>query len=273
MQLKIGLSLLSGAPFAPARIAQWAVEAGFNCCQVTPSHLWGLNPRKTIERTHQLLPIVLFENAWQPVSFGIWVSGHLTKNPEAPGAKDMFLFPRPKSCAKQMKIFCELNPEPQKIVHESWQECSGSGSLILEVNPGILMSPEMIVLEHQRLAVDLYHLRRMLRPDEITRARRLDKRPIDQLGYWQDSLPIFLQSGKVEAIHISPAREYDYPDELHDILAGQWTELDDMMEVVVVHASCDTTFIAEFNLVTVWPDQIRWALEGMAKWLRNKLDA
>lgn len=280
MKFKIGGSWLCGFPLSPRQTVNCFIEAGLNCCQAAPSRLLGINALATINKLHERLPIVSFEDAWRPVNAWKLFAGRLRKDLEAPYGRDLILFPGTRACRSQLEILQSLNPMPFQVVHEINDH--GNGRL-LEVNPGLFMSPEKILdawPEPELLAIDLYHLRRGLRNDEVAKATRLGQSPVNRLGHWKDSLSVFLESKRAGLFHVTPSRDHDMElgkrapsSEFEDMLAGRKTELDDMMEVIVNAVGAAFPYELEFNQVDPRPSKVRHGIETAAKWLRGHLGA
>lgn len=276
MKPQIGGSWLCGFPLSPRQTVNCFKEVGLNCCQAVPSRFLGLHPRTAIDKLHKQLPIVSYEDAWRPVNAWLLVNERRKKNPEAPYVRDIILFPGTRACRNQLKIFQSLNPIPFQVVHEMNDHTDGR---VLEVNPGLFMSPEEILNAWPRLlAIDLYHIRRELRDDEVAKAIRLGQTPINRLEDWRDSLRILLSSKRVALVHVTPSRDNDMKlgkkapsSEFKDMLAGHKTELDQMMEIVLETIGATVPFILEFNKVDPRPSVVRFGIEKAAKWLQGHL--
>lgn len=263
MKANIGVNLASYLPFAavlPQAAEKAAREGGYKFLQALPF--------RYMEGVGKIVPISYLEHGWNPAtSLGQVVRGVFTNDPLAPKLIDWAFFQNRDECERTYQHLLQTH-RPRIIAHEFGEETD-----LVEVHPGLWMSPERIVEEvekrglHRPLVIDLWHARRPPRQDNLV------KKPqgipsVSLLGAWQTSLPKLLPHTCV--IHVSPRRD---GEELEACLRGKPTELGDMLSCVQEARVPIDAFVVE---ATIGIGGLRWnrltnILADFRCWLADEL--
>jgi hypothetical protein len=216
----IGINFISLFPWCllPGFAAYLAKISGYDFLQILPIRGIGAKFKPK-------LPIKYAEGPWNDGSVISFIKGVITKDPLAPQLIDVIMFPE-KSLA--LNIFKKLRNRKRikTIVHS----LDIGEDQLLEVSPGLWLTPEDIIkkINHRKILVlDLYHLRRHPRPDELVGKPEHIKKETSLLGCWKESLQILLPFAKL--IHVSPSRDYN---ELDNFLSRRNSELEEMLKFI-----------------------------------------
>ena len=230
----VGASLASYLPraaFDPGAAAAEAAKAGYGGLQLLPV-------RGMDVYTNFSLPVWYVEGPWNNRT-NLWavVSGKITRDPKAPTLMDFACFPKRPMGLWENPNTSFFSDHPRLIVHSLEPlEQFADQRILLEPSPGLWLTSEEIlekvlsIRQAPFLALDLWHLRRGLRPDELCdKPAGMEETYGFPLGHWYKSLRQLLPYAVV--IHVSPRRD-DGNKELFDFLAGKRTELGNMMEFI-----------------------------------------
>lgn len=237
------------------------------------------------------------EPAWRGIkgeghgSFWAATKARLRRDPVGPWLEDWMFFPCPSACEKGWK---ELGGLKYRTWHlpAHWEDLPvipvvhEPGPGLLEISPGLWMTPEEILaLEGplDGLVLDTWHLRRVLRDDELAKAGcypncqkhgELVARSGGSLGWWKESLPILLPQTRV--IHVQPRRD-DGGEELRKFIRSEPTELGQMIARARLHGYNGDWVVeasaASLGVIRCTPGKIRETMIGMYGALLDHLTA
>lgn len=199
------------------------------------------------------LPVHFIERAWNPTeASGLSglievVDGMRTGNPKAPKIHDFIAFPNKFDSgvafyrmAYAYRSGDKLNPTLTEVVHKlpdyplSGAGTVGADATILEIHPGLNMSPQQILdkisVENSmipKVDIDTRHIRRGLRTDEAARVG--GSVGFSNLGNWQDVIHTF---STYRGIGLVDFQAKD-PKELSETLNGGNTELNEMIDALL----------------------------------------
>lgn len=231
--MEIGVSLASYLPWTAVsawRVAQWARRAGYAFLQVLPF-------RTVHMRLAHILPPRYVEEAWNPAYT------RRGPDPKTPVLlHDRLLFPSPCQCCALFTVFRALGA--CWITHDV-ADLREAKDPLLEVHPGLWLTPEKIVArsKESNLVLDLYHLRRSPRRDELAHRPPRITTTHSLLGNWRTTLPYLLPLARV--IHVSPNRRDT--TELTRFLECRETELESMLLQCRAEPRIDN-YVAEVRL-------------------------
>ena len=238
------------------------------------------------------LPVHFIERAWNPTeASGLSglievINGMRTGNPKAPKIHDFIAFPNKfdsgaafYEMAYAYRSGDKLSPTLTEVVHEfPGHPISGAGTVgadatILEINPGLNMSPQQILdrisVENSMIPnvdIDTSHIRRGLRTDEV--ARLGGSAGFSNLGKWQDVIHMFSTQRRIGLVDFQ-AKD---PQELSETLNGGNTELDEMIDALL-ETGYKGPIRVEFNMGLLRQVQPGYAM-GIARdshdYLRHK---
>jgi len=209
VSVSIGINIASFAPRA-AFDAAWAAHiaraAGYEWVSVIP--FWSLRrPRKLN------LPVLFAEDAWNPGDIFDLIR-RLQGDPEGILLQDWVMFPHSKSfCHNVFLGWLDFDRRTRPIVHrcpDFWDLQRKGYHPLLEVHPGLNMTPEQILQEGgMRLCLDTRHIREG-----------------GPLGPWRESIPKLLPYADLIDFQAKD------PGELLRTVGGQVTELTRMVNTI-----------------------------------------
>lgn len=220
---KFGISIISLFPWV--NIIPWwttnPLKKYFDFIELSPS-------RFISKKTIFAIKVWGFANAWNPgklweVMLGLW-----QKNILAPKLLDWIVFPNNETCQRNsqelIKKYSKDNPIFFITVHtmSDWEYYHSLGyQVILEINPGLDMTLDQI-LEFARdkgkiIALDLYHIRRKLRVDEMFRLRTTNS--TSKLGDPYKLITELLPFTKI--VHLSTNRDKGKEQEFEDFISSE----------------------------------------------------
>lgn len=170
--------------------------------------------------------------AWNPGTLQEVISGKIKKNSLAPKFQDWIMFPSKEECQKR---FTQLRKKYKTYitVHtiKEWKKYNNLGiKVYLEVNPGLDMTVieilDWVKNKGKILALDLYHLRRNLRKDEITKLNITD--PTSKLSHPRSTLVKLLPYAGI--IHLSTDRETDELEKF--LLPKEYPEFYNLLKLI-----------------------------------------
>ncbi|PIR70832.1 MAG: hypothetical protein COS97_01410 [Candidatus Nealsonbacteria bacterium CG07_land_8_20_14_0_80_40_10] len=243
---RLGISLASYLPWAayfPGWAARKAKEAGYSFLQVVSFR--GVDPYVSLFK----LPVKYWESAWNE-NTGLYsvISGKFRHDPKAPTIMDWVFF-HPTGDRNYYQEYQEsigdFSLGSRQIVHHL--KTSLAPNQLYEPNPGEWLTANEIIAKIRAdshcLVLDTYHLRRLARADEmVDKPQGLYSFPFSMLGNWPDSLRELLPHAA--AIHVAPKRD---DNELEKCLAGQYTELEEMM-VAIKKAGFQGDYVVEATI-------------------------
>lgn len=258
--MAIGVSLASYLPWTAVsawRVAQWARRAGYTFLQVLPF-------RTVHIRLAHILPPRYVEEAWNPAYT------RRGPDPKTPVLlHDRLLFPSPCQCCALFTVFRALGA--QWITHDV-ADLRGAADVLLEVHPGLWLTPERIVAcsKGPRLVLDLFHLRRSPRRDELAHRPSRITTAQSLLGDWRTTLPLLLPFARL--VHVSPNRRD--ATELTRFLECRETELETMLLHCRAERRIDD-YVAEVKLPLAFagnPSTVRETLQSFRARLATVLE-
>lgn len=199
------------------RLCEQVAQSGYSHACVLPFRAL-THPGSVEQLQRSPLTIIHLEEAWNPTNqdtLGLAVAagiiGHarriLGDTTEPPILQDAF-FPARKTCDRLFKDLMEIFPETKFISHKVLTDLD-SNRWLLEINPGIKMSPEQILAEAKRQGVGLVFDPRHLLPSENTVS--IPTQPTKPtLGKWEGQFRIF--SKDIEVVDINPPNPTDVSD-------------------------------------------------------------
>lgn len=230
MKNTLGISLACYLPWSayfPNHMIKWASNAGYYFLQVLPFH--------NTSDLKSNIPVSYLERTWNEGNFWKMIKGRIKNDANSPKIHDILFFPNNR---RSEEIFQKLlwKFSPQVIVH-SWKDFEASQRTgLLEVSPGMWITPEQIREKIERknsqldkekpLVLDFFHLRRAPRENELTNKPTGIKSDNSLLGKWKNSLEILLPHTSL--IHLSPLRG-GIISELENFLDGRETEFEEML--------------------------------------------
>lgn len=233
--MRIGVSLASYLPWTAVsaqRVAYWAKAAGYEFLQVVPF-------RSVSVLVNGVLPVIYLEEAWNPAY------GARGPDPLTPILwHDRLFFPSREACIAAVHQFRQFGA--RLISHDVGDLAAGDPDMLVEVHPGLWRTPREIAAElcGDRLVLDLYHMRRTPRVDELAHRPCSVSVTESLLGRWEESLLILLPRAAV--VHVSPLRS-DGGRERRTFLRDQWTELEVMLRMLI-RAGFDGDLVVEATL-------------------------
>ena len=247
--MTIGVSLASYLPWTAVNamsVARGARQAGYTFIQVLPFR------SVTVHLRHMLEPRYV-EEAWNPAYT------HRGADPKTPILlHDRLFFPSRQRCTELFTAFRRLGA--RWITHDL-TDFHTTRDALLEVHPGLWLTPEEIARQcgAPRLVLDLYHLRRPPRTDELAHRPQRISAERSLLGDWRAALPVLLPLTRV--IHVSPHRRD--PTECTCFLEGRATEFEAML------IRCRGEFAGDYVVEVKMPLARSWGLPALCDMLRQ----